>query len=189
MDRRLFPAACVMALLLVAGCSSDPTTSDEYAALQAERNDLAGELESAEAERDRLAAEVTSLQGEVDGQQSELERLQSENESLVDSVADADAQLAALEASTAAWPQEMKDLFLEGCVQDPIEGVTVEEVTALCGCVTDEMEKELTLTEFFTLSLALADPGVELDPITGFPKDMPDDLAEAIFQAMSTCMF
>ena len=69
MTRRLFLLLLAVALL-VAGCSSDPTTSEEYEALEqelatAEQQLAATEVELAEvtAERDSLAAEATQMHG------------------------------------------------------------------------------------------------------------------------------
>jgi len=176
---------------LAAGCSDDPATSGEYLALETERNELAGQLESAHTEHDQLTEQVGALEAEaeVEGLQTELEALESKNTTLTEPLDTTEAELAAQMASDAVWPQDLKDTFVEGCLEDPTEGATAEQATAICACTDDGLEEGLTLTEFFGLAMAMASTDVELDPITGFPKDMPNDQAETIFPAVTTCMF
>ncbi len=59
MRKRIVPFAVALLLLVVAGCaSSDPTTSDEYAALEQELVQSEAQLAEVVAERDVLAAEA-----------------------------------------------------------------------------------------------------------------------------------
>jgi len=167
-------------VLFAVGCSADPTTSEEYVALEAERNELADQVEAAEAERDQLT-------GEVEGLQSNAAALESENQTLAESLDETEAELAAREARAAVWPQEMKDLFTDGCLSESGYETTAEETAALCGCMLDEFEKRYTLVEFFQLSIALYGSGGELNPVTGLPADIPEDLAMAIAEVGAFC--
>lgn len=62
MMRRLIAGLAVLGLVL-AGCSSDPTTSDEYAALEQELAQTKSELVEVTTERDALVAEADKRAG------------------------------------------------------------------------------------------------------------------------------
>jgi cell division protein FtsB len=59
--RNMWVVIAVVAAVF-AGCSSDPTTSDEYRALETERAALEADLASVEAERAALETQVADLE-------------------------------------------------------------------------------------------------------------------------------
>ena len=121
MPRRLQVAAIVViAVSLVAACGGDPTESDEYAAVAAERDavtserdaldtaleeslDRIGDLEAAIAELEDAAAEAVA---EFEVLQAEADAGVEQNEALQARLDDMGAQIAQLAADKAALIQE-----------------------------------------------------------------------------------
>jgi hypothetical protein len=74
MLRRPFISMLVVLLLVVAGCSSsDPTVSDEYAAIEQELAQIEAQLADMTAEGDALAAEAASSEDRYEGTRSTQE--------------------------------------------------------------------------------------------------------------------
>ena len=173
--------------LLVAACSGDVTESEEYLELQAELEtqteavaEIQNQLEDSNSRESELTAELESMRSELEDLTAEVDEANTRADQAVTDLED---------YINRPWPEPLKDEFVVGCSQQPDEGLTAEQQVELCSCLVDELEQQLTLDDFLALSasaFALGDDA-DVNPITGFPSDISDDLAEAIVNAATTC--
>jgi hypothetical protein len=166
----------VIAVLLTA-CATDVTTSDEYLALETERD----EATAAQAEAEQKLADT----------ESELEASQQDLADAEQRAGDAEAQVLELEGTLEEeinridpYPPAMVDLFVEGCAEG------APGMLETCVCAIDGIQDVMPFAQFLEVSVAFFD--APLDPVTGFPAD--DALAgipgaELFFGVFIDCLF
>lgn len=143
-------AAAAVAILAVS-CASDPTASDEYVTLAAERDDLAAAAED-------LRAEVSDLEAEVDGLTADVADVEAERDAAIAESDELrvryDPQIRA--EAQAAWDAELGracaeakadvDASVADLVQHDGEtmgliGTEADLVAAVEGCAAEERAK------------------------------------------------
>ena len=50
--------------------------------------------------------------------------------------------------SPAAWPTDVKDSFMTGCLATSEMSMSSEDANSYCSCILDDLESELSVTEF-----------------------------------------
>jgi len=80
--RRLVGIVCALIVLLVVGCSGDPTASDEYKTLEGEYGALAGELDGIDQMRQQLFYERNDLEEANAALKRELEAMTVERDAI-----------------------------------------------------------------------------------------------------------
>ena len=180
--------ATVTALVLViAGCSGDVTESEEYLDLQSELETQTSEVQTLQSDLEDSQAKEAELGSELEGLRTQIEDLTAE---LDDASSRAEAAESDLEDFlNRPWPDAVKELFVVGCTEGPNGGLTDEEESQLCVCMVDELEQTISLDDFIVFSsLAFASEGTgDINPLTGFPSDLDDEVAEMILSAGTTC--
>jgi hypothetical protein len=98
----------VIVLGLLAGCSSDPTTSPEYKALASEKDtalsDLAAreaELQTAQADLQTARDQLASLEADLEASRAQGEALATEKSDMETSISDLNGKVADLESAVA----------------------------------------------------------------------------------------
>ena len=178
--------------LVVVGCSPSVTDSDEYQGLVSELEATNKTVTSLEQDRDSLRQEVADLSDSVDELTTSLEdaqtKLTESEQTVADESARADAAEAALDHELdRPWPQFVLDQFVEGCVAERDPSLTAGQQQQLCSCMVDEISESTSLLDFMIFSLALVDPSVELNPLTGFPVDVAPEFAADMVDVSLRC--
>ena len=68
--------------------------------------------------------------------------------------------------NSAAWPSELKDNFMTGCLTGAEMGMSSDEANDYCSCLLNELESELSATEFEEAEQAMLrgeESGVDLE--------------------------
>lgn len=187
----------VLAILLVAAlssCSGEVTDSEEYLALQADLDERAVELDAVRSELSEVQASRHEAQKKLEAADSAREHSEDRASTLEASLRDAQAQAEQAESALEAelnrpWPEEVKDLFVEGCTETPNEGLTDQQERAIRKCSMDALEAEVSLIDFMTFSiLTFSDVDAELNPITGLPAGVDEAFAETLVNAAVGCI-
>lgn len=50
--------------------------------------------------------------------------------------------------TSAPWPSDVKDNFMTGCLTTSEMSMSSDEANNYCSCILDELESELSVTEF-----------------------------------------
>ena len=177
----------VVLVILVASCSGDVTESEEYLALQAEFETQAEEIQTIRAELEDSRTREAELSSELEDIRLEIGDLTEELEEASSRAADAEAELD--DYINRPWPDPLKGLFVVGCTDTPNEGLTDEQEFELCSCMVDELEQSMTVDDFMVFSaLAFASEGsTDVNPLTGLPSALDDELVEIILDAGARC--
>ena len=181
-------ALSVVLAMLAASCSGDVTESEEYLELQSELDTQAEEIQTIQGELEDSRTRETELNSELEVVRSEIGDLTADLEEASNRAAEAEAELD--DYINRPWPDPLKEMFVVGCTDTPNEGLTDEQETELCSCVVDELEQTVTLDDFMVFStLAFASEGSgAVNPLTGFPSGLDDELAEIIIDAGTRCV-
>ena len=176
-------AALVLGSVFFAACSPEVTESDEY-------QELLAELDKVESERDRAHSEIEDAESSRDQAQAELADSQARADSLEAELTDAEAALVAAQAVSQTdlgepWPDGVKTLFVDGCTENP-DDISPEDMLSLCLCVTEELEKRVSLSDFLAFSVALVSAG-DVDPLSGLPADIDKEFVTIVTEASVTC--
>lgn len=178
--------------VMIAGCSPSVIDSEEYQGLVSELETTNETVTSLEEDRDSLRQEVSDLSDSVDELTTSLDdaetKLAESEQTVADESARADAAEEALDQElNRPWPPFVLDQFVEGCTSERDPSLTVAQQQQLCSCMVDEIAGSTSLLDFMIFSLALVDPSVELNPLTGFPTDVAPEFAEDMVDASLSC--
>lgn len=187
--RILFTVAIVS--LLAAGCTNDPTQSDEYSALQSELDQRNATIEEQSVQLESIESNLAALQSDYDGAvQDSADALTEASASLSAAEARAvESERALDEELNAPWPEELTAPFVEGCAEIPEEGLSLDQQVTLCTCMFDQLEESFSLVDFLMFSIASADPDAELNTFTGLPVGMDPRFVEGLLTAATECLF
>jgi len=167
-------AVFVALIVVVSACSPNVTASEEYLALQQERDDA---LEAQAEIEDQIESAVEDL----DGTNEQIATATNADTANQETISRLEADLEDEKGRIAPYPQVFVDEFVVGCTEgDSALGVP-------CQCAIEELQNVMTIGEFFDVSVALLE--VELDPETGLPLGDTGDVAglDVFFDVMFDC--
>lgn len=181
-------------VLILSSCAGAVTESEEYLALQSDRDELKTSLDETTSRLETAEELAATTQAELDEVRGSLSNAESALEESNTEIADLEASLSEAEDALDAeinrpWPDALKEVFLAGCTESPAEGLTAEQNQAMCECTLTELQDSVTFVDFMTFSmLAFAATETELDPFTGLPQGLDQDFADALISAGTTCV-
>lgn len=187
---RMFTLAVVTALGLAA-CTSDPTTTEEYQQLAADKAEIETQLTEAQTNLETTKADLEESEGLVDEMRPQLSTLESEKVSAEDRVGELTDELDAWKMFTGSpneepylWSQELFDMSIVVCTTD---GTSESD----CVCVTNGLESQTALMDlmFFTEITAAAELGaVPINPITDLPDGLSGEFVGLITEIVFDCL-
>ena len=187
---RVVVVMSVIGALAVTACAADPTTSDEYQQLLAEKTEV--EANSARTEEDlaQAASDLEDSQAALSELEPELETAESELALAQSRVDELQVELDDWKLFTGSpndepflWSQELFDVSVLTCTAD---GTSQED----CVCIIERIENEAFLMEIMELTEFTA--AVELglltpNPTTGLPEGIQSDFVGLLTDIFVDC--
>jgi outer membrane murein-binding lipoprotein Lpp len=177
--------------LVLAGCTSDPTASPEYAELEASVAALESDLSATEAELAAAEGDLEAANAAVSALETQVSELEGENAAANDRLASLETSLEEWKAFTGSpndepfvWSQEYFDTFVLTCSTTDSEDA--------CICFAEGFEEQATLMDmlYFTeLNAAAFANLVEVEPQTGLPLGTPPEIASLAGDVAFRCLF
>jgi hypothetical protein len=188
--RRILILGAVSALALSA-CSSDPTTTEEYrqveadkAAAESQLEEVQTELEAAEVALEQSEATVSELQPQLSNLESEKARSEERAEELEGELEGWIEFTGSPNDEPFFWSQELFDATVLTCTAD---GTSEED----CMCIMEGLESELYLMEMMLMTelVSAATVGlVPVNPLTEMPEGIDSEVVGILTEAFVECL-
>ena len=187
---RVVVVMSVIAALAVTACAADPTTSDEYQQLLAEKTEAEAnsartdeDLAQAASNLEDSQAALSELEPQLQTAESELALAQSRVDELQVELDDWKLFTGSPNDEPFLWSQELFDTSVLTCTAD---GTSQED----CVCAIERIENEAFLMEImelteFTVAVELG--LLTLNPRTGLPEGLQSDFVGLLTDISVDC--
>lgn len=184
---RVIALPTVLLGLVLAACSGDVASSDEYLAIEAE-------LASAVEAQGEAATLLEEAQSELATKQTAVEEAQDQAREAQATAAQSteraeEAEAALDEVMNAEWPDAVRSEFINGCAaESDVGGEADGEAIAFCTCTFDHLQSSMSLVDFFVFSIEAGTSEGDVN-LFGVPADMDPEFLSAFTDATVACVF
>ncbi len=180
-----------VSVLALSACSSDPTTTEVYQQVEADKVAAQSQLAEVQAELEAAKAALEESEASVSELQPQLSNLESEKVRSEERVGELQDELEAWKEFTGSgsdepflWTQELYDATVLTCTFD---GTSEED----CMCIVERLESELYLMEVMLMDELAAGVNlglVPVNPITELPEGLDGEVVGILTEAFVECL-
>lgn len=184
---RVMGLSTVLLGLVLAACSGDVTSSDEYLAIEAEMASAVEAQGEAATLLEEAQSELATKQTAVEEAQDQAREAQATAAQFTERAEEAEAALD--EVMNAEWPDAVRSEFINGCAAEAdVGGEADGEAIAFCTCTVDHLQSSMSLVDFLVFSIDAATSEGDVN-FFGVPADMSPEFFSAFTDAAVACAF